>query len=423
MTSLKTSAEAIPGANSRAAIVTMAIALAMIVVLATSAQAQTYTVLHTFNGANDGGVQYAGLTIDRAGNLYGTNYQGGRGGGGTVYELARRGSGWIFTTLHAFQGGNDGKAPQARVVFGPNGKLYGTTMNGGTGRCGTVFSLTPPPTTCGSTGCSWTETVIHTFSQNNYSDGCWPGFGDLVFDSAGNLYGTTNEGGGTYCFENGCGTVFEISPSNGGWSESVLYAFSDYLDHSPWGGVTFDDAGNLYGTTTAGYLPERYGAIYQLTPGSPYWSETPLHSFSADGYGDSSNLLRDSLGNFYGANLYGTTGGVFAFSNSEGIRNFTLLYPDIGGYGPLFMDQAGNIYGTTLSGGAHQKGNVYKLTPSNGLWTYTSLYDFTGGSDGGVPWGNVTMDAAGNLYGTTAYGGVTNAYCGAGCGVVWEITP
>jgi len=97
-----------------------------------------------------------------------------------VYQLAPRGSGWIFTILHAFQGGSDGDFPQARVVFGPEGKLYGTTSNGGN-RCGTVFTLTPPPRTCESAGCSWTKTVIHNFSQ---SDGCWPGFGDLTFDGA-----------------------------------------------------------------------------------------------------------------------------------------------------------------------------------------------------------------------------------------------
>lgn len=167
--------------------------------IAKSAQAQTFTVLHTFTGGPDGGNPLAGVTIDRAGNLYGTTYYGGSGLLGTVYELKTQNSNWVLNTLHSFTGyPNDGAHPEARVVFGPNGILYGTTEEGGNhgcnpgSGCGTVFTLRPQPTVCGSLTCPWTETLLYAFGGY---DPAFP-MGDLIFDDAGNIYGT-GAGGGT----------------------------------------------------------------------------------------------------------------------------------------------------------------------------------------------------------------------------------
>lgn len=169
------------------------------------AQGQTYRVIHNFTGRSDGGSPAAGLTMDQNGNLYGTTLTGGHIGicglrrpigCGTVFKLSKRDSGWVLTPLHDFQGGNDGAGPWARVIFGPDGNLYGTTSAGGDLAegcisnddlgCGTVFKLSPPSRTPPNTLNSWTETVLHRF---NGTDGAGPGFGDLVFDRAGNVYG------------------------------------------------------------------------------------------------------------------------------------------------------------------------------------------------------------------------------------------
>src|SRR5208283_5900999 len=149
---------------------------------------------------------------------------------------------WIFNVLYGFPGGSSGAYPQAGLIFGPNGTLYGTTANGGGNGYGTTFNLRPSPSACKTVLCSWTETVLYAF-EGGPSDGANPEFGDLIFDQEGNLYGTTY-GGGTY----GYGTVFQLTPSGSGWTESILYAFSGSDGAYP-NGVIFDNAGNLYGTT------------------------------------------------------------------------------------------------------------------------------------------------------------------------------
>jgi len=405
---------------------------------AQAAHAQTLTVLHAFTGDSDGANPTgAGVTIDRAGNLYGAVSFGGLQGSqcyesltcGTVFKLSRDGSNWIFNLLYSFHG-PDGANPDAPLVFGADGALYGSTFDGGVGcsyGCGNVFRLQPPLTFCASVLCSWTETVLYQFTGQ--ADGSQPDYGALSFDSAGNLYGTTPFKGGQ-----NCGTAFELARNGNQWTFNLLWTFTGYLDGcSSWSGVIFDQAGNLYGTTTEGGADE-YGTVFELSPSGQSWSLTALHQFvnSSDGSDSFGNLVFDSSGSLFGSNRFGGPGGeggIFELSPNGGVWNLSVLHSFYGEAsgpeGPVFLDSAGNLYATSSEGGAHGWGNVFKLTPSGSGYTYTDLYDFTGGSDGGLPSGQIAMDANGNLYGTTEFGGITDTGpCGTyGCGVVWQITP
>jgi len=403
--------------------------LALTVALTESVQAQTYRVIYNFTGGADGGFPEAGLTMDRAGNFYGTTVYGGEGcpngeppGCGTLFKLAHRGSGWVLATIYRFQGGSDGANPHAQVVIGPDGSLYGTTYLGGTGcdgyGCGTVFKLSPGPNATGS----WKETVLYRF--NGSPDGANPNAA-VAFDQARNLYGTTGNGG-VY----GTGSVFKLTPSDGGWTESVLYSFNNGNDGAyPIAGVVFDQGGNLYGTTAFGGgsvgCLSGCGTAYQLTPSGSDWIEKVLYRFQggSDGGYVYAGLIFDGSGNLYGATGFlgsGNGGTVFELTPSGGGWTFNLLYSFTGQSGPwdsLVRDTAGNFYGTTGSDGLYQAGSVFRLTLSNGGWTETDLYSFTGSSDGGDPFSGVILDANGHLYGTAVDRG------GYGYGVVWEITP
>ena len=401
------------------------------------AHAQTYSIIYSFNTSEGGNYPLAGVTLDRGGNLYGTTSQGGfgigcQGGCGTVYKLTRRGSNWLFAPLYNFRGGSDGARPFARVVFGPDGSLYGTTYEAGigcSGGCGVVFNLRPPPHQPSTPLPSWTETVLHLFSGDN--DGGYPGSGDLIFDQAGNIYGTTSSGGGGFCPGLGCGTVYELARSNGGWTESVIHSFAQSGDaQEPFGGLVFDPSGNLYGDTLGGGTFNK-GAVFEMTPSGSGWTEQVLYSFQGppDGEGLYGTPILDLAGNLYAtASLGGPRGGGTAFElTHSGNWALSLMHSFTGGQGNqgpqagLIMDAAGNLYGTTNQQGAYGYGSVFKLSPSNGGWTYTSLHDFCIGgttcTDGANPTGILAMDAQGNLYGTTTQGGVNNA------GVVFEITP
>jgi len=422
MTNVRQSRNLICGLSLGAATAALAIASMLIVVAAQPAQAQTYTVIHTFTGGQDGGTPRSGLTI-KAGNLYGTAYNGGVGYG-TVYQLKHKGAGWTFTPLYTFKGfgnGGDGANPEARVIFGPNGTLYGTTNLGGLG-VGTVFNLRPAARACTAALCPWTETVLHSFYGN--PDGEGPGYGDLIFDKAGNIYGTTSNGG------NGSndGTVYELTPkAGGGYTEMPIYSFSGSDGAFPQNGVIFDNAGNLYSTTINGGLSISYGTVFELTK-SIGWTESLPYSFQGgnDGGYPYAGLIFDPSGNLYGATSdFGTGGGgtVFELSPSGDSWTYNVLYSfagtadhQCGPWGTLVMDGAGNLYGTTYCDGANGYGNVFELSPLNGGWIYMDLYDFTGGNDGGNPVSNVVFDASGNLYGTASTGGTHNV------GVVWEIT-
>ena len=397
-------------------------ALAIIlIVTASAAYAQTFTILHTFTGQGDGGTPYAGLTIDAAGNFYGTTSTGGAGYG-TVFKLTHSGSSWILSTLYAFQGGNDGGYPTARVVLGPNHVLYGTTSGeGDNGGHGTVFILRPPSHPCRSINCPWTETVLYQFTGTD--DGGNPGYGDLAFDAAGNIYGTTKNGGANCAPYYDCGVVFKLSRLGGGWTESVLYNFNHPDDggSTPYGGVVMDSVGNLYGTTVFGGI-DNGGVLFELTQSGSSWTEIVLHSFGGlnDGFDPAAALIMDQQGNLYGTTAFGpgdgAGGAVYELQPSGDNWTYSILAALSGFDGPLdtlTMDAAGNLYATSYGGGSSTYGNVFKLTPAGGSWTYTDLHDFNG-HDGADPYGSVVLDAHGNVYGTTSE---------FGNGEVWEITP
>lgn len=401
---------------------TAAAFLTIILVLTlVAAQAQTYQVIHYFSGGQDGESPTTGVTMDQAGNLYGTTYNIF----GTVFKMRPVDSGWIFAPLIDL-GFEKGAMPQCGVIKGPDGTLYGTTSKGGGScYCGVVFNLKPPPNAQSFVLAGWTETILYEFTGG--SDGGTPGYGNLVFDQAGNLYGTT-ESGGVY----GQGTVFKLTHSNGTWTESVIYSFSGYDDGgTPEAGVIFDGAGHLYGTTTAGgqYLK---GAVFELMPSGSGWTETVLHSFQAsEGTFPVGTLMFDSSSNLYGTTESGGLGGydgsVYELSPSNGGWTFAVLHlfdlskgEGVDPLGGVTMDSTGNLYGTTLGGGYYDDGTVFKLTYSNSYWTYSTLHDFNS-TTGDSPFGGVTFDTKGNLYGTAIAGG--KGACNGGCGVVWEITP
>jgi len=418
----------LPAANA-------ALAIAFLLIAGTTqpAQAQTYQIIFNFtNGANP----EAGLTMDAAGNLYGTTAGNGVGGNvGTVFKLTHRGSGWTLSLLYSFNAdGSDGATPIARVLFGPDGALYGTTEVGGGYGYGTVFSLRPPATVCRAISCPWTETVLYSFAGS--PDGAYPGYGDLAFDRAGNIYGTTINGG-----DSNEGVVYELTPSGRGWTESVLYRFGQgggTDGFEPFAGVIFDGAGNLYGTTYGGGSTLG-GTVYQLTPSGSGWTENIIANFVHGGTGPDSpigGLIFDGSGNLYGATPYGginRRGVVYELTPSGGGWTESDLYAFVspsgsaGPYCSLTLDAAGNLYGTTYEDGINNGdcgnggngcGTVFKLTQTGGIWTETDLYDFTGiNGDGTQPISNVVFDSSGNLYGTTTFGG---SHYG---GIVWEITP
>ena len=427
----------------------LALLFALVTIAVQPARAQSLQVVHNFTGGMDGASPQAGLTFDVAGNLYGTTAAGGGGtcnvlaasGCGTVFKLKRSGSSWIFQPLYQFTGGNDGALPASDPVIGPDGAIYSNTIAGGQGTCnsigvlgcGTIFKLTPPATFCRSVTCPWLQTVLYRFTGG--ADGQVPS-GDLVFGQDRNIYGTTVHGGNSGCTI-GCGVVFELASTNGTWTQSVLYTFTGGADgREPQAGVIFDNLGRLDGTTWLGgdftnNCPNLgCGTVFQLTHSGSGWTENVLYPFQGgdDGYRPATNVIIDSSGNLYGttllngANLGGT---VFELTPSGQSWSFNLLYSLLGDEGPLgklIMDAAGNLYGTTYADGAQLYGSVFKLTPVGGSWMYTSLHDFTGGSDGAYPVGGVVLDAAGNLYGTASQGG-TSTNCTGGCGVVFKITP
>jgi uncharacterized repeat protein (TIGR03803 family) len=387
--------------------------------------AQTYTVLHHFTGASDGANPLAGVTVDSGGSLYGTTMAGGRKGFGTVYRLANSGGNWVFYLVYSFAGfeKGDGSGPYARVVIGPDGALYGTTRSGGGGQgcrelhgCGTVYRVRAKP---GDIQVPWTEDVLYSFGTYDGSD---PYYGDLVFDHMGNLYGATMNGGAYLQ-----GAVYELSPAGGTWTEQVVYSFAGPDGAAPVNGPVIDQSGHLYGTTSSGGSGG-FGAIYQLSRSGSIWTESVLHSFQSlsDGLTPSTGAFLDPSGNLFGATQAGGVGGggtVFELTPlGNGNWNLRTLYGFSGSslgssYRTLVMDRAGNLYGTASGDGMKQHGSVFKLTWSNGAWSYTSLHDFTGGTDGGTPFGTLAFDATGNIYGTASTGG---AY---GNGVLFEITP
>jgi uncharacterized repeat protein (TIGR03803 family) len=407
---------------------TAAVAVLAMTVFLGNARAATEKQLHNFKtDGKDGNNPNAGLIFDRAGNLYGTTYDGGAHGGGTVFELTpKKGGGWRETILHNFNPHiKDGSYPLAGVIFDASGNLYGTTSVGGLYQQGTVFELTA------KAGGGWTETILHSFS-NGGRDGAGPA-ASLIFDAAGNLYGTTQEGG-----DSSCGAVFELKPhAGGGWGEEILHRFSlDGKDGcTPLAHLIFDEAGNLYGTTKAGGF-FRAGTVFELMPkAGGAWTEKRLEFFNSSGrygYNPVASLIFDAVGNLYGttetgghAKYKGGHGTVFSLTPAvHGVwaENVLHWFNENNGGAPvadLIFDSLGNLYGTTSQGGDHLAGTVFKLAPqTGGGWTGKILHEFNNnGKDGSNPSAGLILDSDGNLYGTTADGGAF------GAGTVFEITP
>jgi len=426
------------------------VAFAFLITSAPALAASTEKVLYSFCSANnctDGYFPIAGLIFDTAGNLYGTAYEGGVYGGGAVFELTPGSNGtWSQTLLYSFSGSKngDGMSPYGGLVFDAAGNLYGATQFGGasgTGcngySCGTVFELTP------NGGGKWTETVLYSFTGG--TDGSLPS-ASLVLDQSGNLYGTTQGGGA-----NNTGTVFQLTfGSNGKWTETVLHSFNPKVKDGfdPFSALIFDATGNLYGTTRRGGTAG-YGTVFQLTLGPKgKWTEKLLHSFkhnAKDGENPWDGVILDVNGNLYGTTNMGGAdssgckkhgcGAVFQLTpgaNGKWTEKLLHSFSQNGkdGYEPqagLILDAAGNLYGATQFGGAYHGsscyfdgcGTVFQLTPgTNGKWTEKILHSFTAqGVDGYKPESSLVFDAVGNLCGTTQYGGAKFD------GVVFEITP
>jgi len=393
-------------------------------VLATqSAQAQTYSVLYSFTGGADGAAPIATLIRDQAGNLFGTSVGGGdpgcvNGHGcGTVFQLDTAGK---VTVLHSFTRERDGAYPAGALVSDARGNLYGTTTSGGDATCpsfgcGTVFRLNR----------AGTYGLVYHFSG---MDGKYPEAG-VVWDAAGNLFGTTLGGGDLTCADGyGCGTVFQLDATG---TLTTLHSFNGADGLNPNAVVVRDAAGNLYGTTFGGGA-YGFGTVFKLEPTSAL---TVLYGFSnsPDGSGPIAGLIRDVSGNLYGTTYYGGIDtcsplGCGTVFKVDANGNETVLYRFTGGldgsnpFAGLLQDAAGNLYGTTYNGGnvhCHNEsggcGTVFKLDPVTGK--FRVLHRFEGGTDGAHSAGGLISDGRGNLVGTTQAGG---AY---GQGTVFRISP
>ena len=315
-----------------------------------------YRVVYAFNdqGGSDGAVPYAGLIADKSGNLYGSTTKGGANGQGAVFRIAPDGS---ETLLYSFNdsSANDGADPYGALVRDGKGNLYGTTNLGGASGTGTVFRLAP----------DGTETVLHSFVDNGGSDGARP-YAGLIRDSSGTFYGTTTVGGA-----NGQGTAFRISTKG---KEKIVYSFNDNAQNDgadPYGALVMDSAGNMYGTTSVGGAHGQ-GTVFEIAADG---TESVLYSFNDN-------------------------------SANDGAAP----------YSALVMDKSGNLFGTTTVGGAHGQGTVFKLTPGG---KESVLYSFNDSAenDGADPYGPLLLDSAGNMYGTTSVGGAN------GGGTIFSLSP
>jgi uncharacterized repeat protein (TIGR03803 family) len=378
-------------------------------------QAQ-FQVLHYFTGGADGATPPVGLTAGGPGALYGSA-GGGLYGNGVVFKLTQRGSGWTLTPLYEFTGGHDGGSP-AGVVFGPGGALYGTTYGGGSAGDGTIFELRPPVRICENIICYWNETVRYSFT--GHQDGGLPKYGNVIFDQAGNIYGTTSYYGDP---TQPCGNVWELEQS--GDRYQVLYDFTGGPDGCmPASGVIFDTAGNLYGNTQGNepYNP----SVYELSPSNGSWVETTLGELPQNIAPSYNSLVIDQGGNLFGTGdgfNGGEPGGVYEASPSDGLSTvYTFTVGSCRPFAGVTLGPNGNLYGVCMEGGAFGYGWVFEMPPNcNQRCTPTDLHDFDN-NDGAIAYGPVVFDASGNLYGTTGGGGIMSPNCWEyGCGVIYEI--
>jgi uncharacterized repeat protein (TIGR03803 family) len=385
-------------------------------------QSGNFRVIHDFGGQEDGGYP-SGLVINKAGELYGpTQYPG------TVFRLLKAGSDWVFSTLYHFAGGDRGTSPEG-LIIGLNGILYGDAYGGIQNcelgeYCGLIFGLRPAPTACLTGSCSWSENMLYSFSG---PADAWQGHG-LVSDKAGNLYGVSYSGGAQQQ-----GTVFELTPSSGGWIESILYSFTGGSDGGGPSSVLVGNDGNLYGLAGLGGA-NASGVVFLLTPSANGWTETVLSDLPYSMYGSSPHsLIQDGAGNLFGEWEYWyeepegggeLLGVVFMLSPSSGgwiyteLRrgNHQIYTNDV--FVNLALDAGGNLYGT--GGGAFGcvepvfHGYIFELARTSDGWQYsTPKYWHNTTFDTG---GALALDAQGNLYGTTSGCG-THQH-----GTVWDLT-
>src|SRR5579859_289842 len=380
----------------------------------------TERIPHSFSGGSDGSDPDSGLTLDSVGNLYGSTFFGGSASEGTIYKLSRTSGGIKETILYNFQGGSaDGANPSGSLLIAPGGIIFGTTSSGGQGY-GVVFELIP-------SGTSYTEKILHVFPMGED-----PVNAGVIMDKAGNLYGET-AGGGAF----GDGTIYVMKHTSTGYKYALLYSFAGGNDGNyPSGGLIFDSAGNLYGTTASGGA-NFAGDVFELTHNSNgSWSESVLYTFTgySDGVNPESALAMDSSGNLFGTTVYGGdtscgggfgSGEVFELTNSGGVWTKTTVHaftdtPD--GHAPMAgvtFDAAGNMFGTTSNGGNSGSGVLYEISPTTGGWSESVVHSFSNGADGGYPSTPVTFGPKGNLFGTAQFGGTTGdgvAYGFAGIG-------
>ncbi len=373
-----------------------------------------YTVVRTFNPSAGGVLPAGALLMDGSGNFYGANTQGGANNGGTIFELIPNGQGGFnYKDLYECSKNFDCTLPVGSLAMDTAGNLYGS------GLFGHVFEITR--TASGA----WTAIVLYNFGVQTAPPS------SLILDAAGNLYGI-NPTGGTH----NLGYVFELSRSQGGWSLTHLHDFSGPDGAATTGmtqdqvaGLIFDGQGNLYGATVAGGSSKSCsvgcGVVFELSRNSGGWTETVLHTLSgSDGANPIAPLMMDADGNLYGTASNGGSkgfGSVFKLSRATGVWQRRILHNFTGAHldgefpdSALVMDQSGNLYGTTESGGAdhqscdvfsdHGCGTVFELSPNGSLWKETILKAFSGGTDGAFPQG-VILDGAGNLFGAAQGGG------------------
>ncbi|HKT87163.1 MAG TPA: choice-of-anchor tandem repeat GloVer-containing protein [Candidatus Sulfotelmatobacter sp.] len=339
----------------------------------------TENVLWTSTGNPEPMNIRAGVIFDASGNLYGTSLYGGASNCGTVFKLTHNADGsWSEKNLHDFDC-TDGYQATGGVIFDSAGNLYGTTSFGGTSNWGVVYELSP------NADGSWTETTLHNFTFGN--DGGYPGHGSLAFDSAGNLYGTAGQGAQGTCFvwTTGCGTVFEMSPkANGTWSFKTIHSFTGGDDGGvPQYDLKFDSAGNLYSTTYVGGK-YGYGVVFELIHHSnDSWSERVVHHFrgGGDGAGPFGGVIFDAAGNLYGTTSVGGDNECFNAVSPGGCGTVYKLTPKTTGgfthtvlvrfhgkpnntpYSDLVIDNVGNLYGAATGYGTYSSGTVYEVIP------------------------------------------------------------
>ncbi len=427
-------------------LVLRSLALLPLTLAAASAAAQGVTVISDFGKTpTDGTLLESPLVFDKAGNLYGVTALGGlpdQRGRGTVFELTKKPDGvWARKVLHTFGRGVHGNTPVGALILDADGNLYGATEFGGLyNDNGTVFKLSPR-----GDG-SWKETILHDFT--GYPDGNYP-LGDLIFDTAGNLYGTTLFGGAYGGGSHFGGTVFKLTPEEGGliWRETVIHSFTD-SEGPPVYGLTMDRASNLYGTTDY-FIPQvNSGVVFELSPAlDGSWNYTTLHTFpgegnnpSGDGAGAESGVILDADGNLYGTTAFGGAhnyGAVFEVPAGQGPNGpDNILYSfhseDSGGrypYAGLVFDPSGNLYGTTGYGGPYDDGKLFELSPNgDGTWSVKDLHNFGSFAyngfpaiDGINPDTSMIVGPDGNLYGATAYGGYHPGDPNSQGGTVFEL--